>query len=355
MFKDFEDQTDNIPQILGDRCVHSIIEMASCHACVDACPKKALILNDEQLGIVVDDCDNCGLCAPVCPEGAIQHDHAPVIGRWKETKIALCVCSKAQISSPSKAIIPCIHILGLHNLLTLYNLGCLVLFFTTDDCNNCDRGNSIRLSETIKSINKLLIQRRLPKFRAESFLASAWDAIIHKVTITAVKNPIDRRGFLHNSVKTIAEEGLKVAGLRENENDQYIPVGTLLPKCKSSHVLYPWVPEIEVENCNACGTCTNLCPHDAIYFLKTTIDVNLLIDSMRCTGCNICTDVCEENAITIKRNQVQSQPAIQLSDNRCKACAIPFRYPLKSNNADNAYCRICDKHHHTKNLFQYYE
>jgi Pyruvate/2-oxoacid:ferredoxin oxidoreductase delta subunit len=78
-----------LPEILAERCVHSVLETARCHACVDSCPRDAWVLDDESLGIDTEACDGCGLCAAACPQAAIVHPHEPTIGDWHGRRLAV--------------------------------------------------------------------------------------------------------------------------------------------------------------------------------------------------------------------------------------------------------------------------
>jgi ferredoxin len=60
-----------IPEIIPERCVHSLCEVAACTRCVDACPRHAWILDDASLRIDTKLCDGCGLCISACPEAAL--------------------------------------------------------------------------------------------------------------------------------------------------------------------------------------------------------------------------------------------------------------------------------------------
>jgi ferredoxin len=344
----------NIPDILGNRCVHQHIEQASCRACVDACPKHAWILTDELLGIDSDACDNCGLCAPVCPEGAIQHDHSPLPGRWKDRLIALSACEKAQTSKHPEAVIPCIHILGLHNLLTLQQQGYTIFITSSGDCDNCERGNNTRLVDTTRTLNQLLKQRSLPAVRTDNLPAKKWDALAENIIPFEPEETMTRRNFLRKAISNLTEQGLEFAGLRETEDDQYLPVGKLIPASLNKQPpLYPWSPEILPKSCNGCDACVRICPHGAIQWtIINEGEEGYQLDAAECTGCNLCVDVCEMNAVIINRNTPQTQTVIPLHSQKCSACGVPFHIPETSDRVDQKLCRICKKTNHSRYLFR---
>ena len=48
-----------LPTVLAERCVHTQLMQASCRSCVDVCPVKAWVMDDEALGH--------------CPNRAVAH------------------------------------------------------------------------------------------------------------------------------------------------------------------------------------------------------------------------------------------------------------------------------------------
>lgn len=53
-----------------------------------------------------------------------------------------------------------------------------------------------------------------------------------------------------------------------------------------------WMIKINVEKCNGCGACVNICPVGAI-----TLISKARLDSSRCVNCRICLTVCPEKAV----------------------------------------------------------
>lgn len=60
-----------LPEVIPERCVHSLCEVASCSRCVDACPHGAWLLDDASLQLDTGRCNGCGLCVAACTESAL--------------------------------------------------------------------------------------------------------------------------------------------------------------------------------------------------------------------------------------------------------------------------------------------
>lgn len=54
-------------------------------------------------------------------------------------------------------------------------------------------------------------------------------------------------------------------------------------------------PQIDPDNCNACGTCMDICPLDCIYLIDGIAEV---VYPQECWHCGACRQDCPEGAIT---------------------------------------------------------
>lgn len=336
-------QETRIPEVHGDRCVHSHIEQASCRACVESCPKHAWHLTDESLGIDVESCDGCGLCVPVCPEGAILHQHKLLPRQFKQHIFALAACERTQLTG--MGIIPCIHALSLRDLLQLYRQDIRGLILTTSHCDKCDRSPKIKLQTVIASLNIALQQRDQSPLLIKELSPEIWQQQYQRTTDVFTQGTMDRRNFLRKGLQTTIEQSLKVIA---PEAERFIPVALLLPKSDVSANL-PYVPQIDAMCCDGCDACLNLCPHQALLFVRTT--QHYVIDAQQCTGCHICVDICVKQAISVSQWETPNIVHIPLYESRCRRCGAPFHRP-SAYQADKTLCHICTQVNHQRNLFQ---
>ncbi len=338
-----------IPEIYADRCVHSLIETSSCQDCVDSCPQQAWILSDESLGINTEACDGCGLCAPACLQGAILHPHEPLIRQLGEHLIAFVACQKTPLTGDG--VMPCIHALGVHDLLKLYQQDVHGLVIATDTCSECEQYSKNNLQNALNLVNRALTQRQVATFLLREVPSDSWDQQRQQTKDPVAENQIDRRHFFRQTLQTTAREALKLKGLLPQDKEKFIPPGLLLPETEKAYNL-PYVPEIDAEQCDGCEGCLNICPHHALLFDKK--NKRYVIAAQRCTGCQVCVDVCKPKAIQVKTWETPAQFTIDLHHGRCKRCGVYFYRP-EMHQANQNLCHICDKVNHHHNLYQIFE
>ena len=338
-----------IPEFLPERCVHSHSETASCRACVESCPLDAWVLDDEQLGIIPERCDGCGLCVSACTEAAIQLELEPLTGIRGNLKLSLMACTQSLSRSSGKGVLSCLHTMGLHDLLSFYRQGSRSLFFLHEDCNRCFRGKGTRIQKRIEQFNGLLSQRGLPIFKFRRLTKSRWLSLQKEVKQFS-EQPVTRRNFLRKIAADVAEKSLNHADTQNNNQVKFLPPGNQL-SAQKEHDQRFYVPEINIEKCNACHACARLCPHEAIHLEEEK--ERYVINADNCTACKLCVDSCDQSAINIACWSIPQSISIQLIKSRCVACGVGFYSTVKQNTDSHLeHCSICSKENHSSNLFQ---
>ncbi len=65
----------------------------------------------------------------------------------------------------------------------------------------------------------------------------------------------------------------------------------------SSFIEEPYMPAVvDLEKCDACGTCQDNCPSDAIHVEEKVA----VVKPENCIDCNVCADDCPQKAIEMK-------------------------------------------------------
>ncbi len=337
-----------VPQVRAERCVHSHVEIARCQACVDACPRDAWRLSDEALFIDTSACDGCGLCCPACPEAAIEFHGVPAPGECDGKAIVFVGCESALPLGPD--VLPCVHALGIRDLLRHYRNGMRELVSCTADCDQCPRGAGQRLGDLLDNANAMIASRQLPPIRHRVTNRSEWEQCRQSTPPPTVDFKRSRRHFLKRALAqagaTLAD---RMAPTSEPGTDDTSP-SLLLPDLSPADRL-AYVPAIDPQQCDGCDACAKLCPHGAITLVNAP-DSEYRIDARRCSGCGICVDVCEQEAVRVRRWSLQDQCRIRLTSDRCHACGTPFHLPAVSPQPPARLCAICRQTNHARNLYQ---
>lgn len=329
-------------EIDGARCVHALIEVASCHACQDACPRGALILTDDALALDTRRCDGCGLCQPACPEAAIRVGDKPPLQRLLQGELAiLAACEKTGLVGAG--VVPCLHALGLGDLLAAAHAGALVWKLAHADCPACERGQYAGLPVALARANALLMDRAHPALQATRLPPDAWDNLRASTQDPKTSALVSRRAFFRTLVSEVAHT-LTEAGSGIDQTQGFVPPGALLPEGNGR---LPWSIALSAGACIGCDACVRSCPHAAIV-LDCEAEYYRL-DARQCTGCGLCVDVCEADAVRLTVFACPEQERMALGFGRCRACGSPFHVPLEKAGE---LCPVCSRVNHRRHLFQ---
>ena len=344
-----------LPTIKGEQCVHALMENASCRGCAEVCPKDAWLLDDDSLSLDVDACDGCGLCVPVCPEGAISIHGYSIALRQAGNDIqqqlnAFCACE--YVAQEAEGIVPCIHALKLQDILRLVNKGVGQLTLATGDCCECERAGKNDFFELVSKLNKALQSNNDFEISVKLHSPNEWRRLLNQESTAASGPDINRRNFFRALVSNGIERKLDVPDLLVLDESEFVPAGQLMPG-DLEFAVWPVMPVLDMALCNGCDACLRLCPHEAMVLQELEDESSYKILPKNCTGCNICVDVCETSAITLSRWQAGQSVKIPLEENQCRACGNAFHIPRGTNALEESrLCRICSQHNHYKNLHQ---
>ncbi len=332
------------PTIDAERCVHSLTPQASCQRCADACPHGALVLGEEALLIDSEACDGCGLCVPACTEEAID-GQVPVVTHWEgNPRIAAFACSRSGVT-PGAGVIPCLHALGMRDLLTLYKEGIRKLVFAAADCDQCAYGGAERIELRISELFLLFRVNGIAELYMQYVTPARWQS--RRENNAKKERPADAgrrrffRGVMDNAIERTRTPGEETS----------LPLGKWMYQ-QGPVALAPFVPDIDSSRCDACGACVQLCPHGAI---TTSGPENglykLMVDCLACTGCDVCQDVCIREAITVHRSAAVQQNELQFHEQKCRRCGAIFFVP-DGDGIVRKICTICSASSSRPKLFQ---
>jgi len=350
-----------MPEVIAARCVHSMITQARCQACVDACPQGAWVIDDERLGIDPNRCDGCELCVPACPQAAITARFGPVVRRTSQGTLAFAACDQAGVRGLIPPLIPCLHALGIRELLQLAREGIDRLVTARGACDLCPRGQTNRLGAQVLAVNQLLTARRLPGLIHEELATPAWEGAWREASDPANNHRLSRRHFF---LAAVQEPVQRLRERLEGSKAQGLPPGRLLPPAAPGEPL-PLAPQLEVMLCTGCDACVRLCPQRALRIEPADgLPQAYVIDAAACSGCSICIDVCPTAAMSLLRWQAPPQDRLPLVTRRCRACGVVFHLPQWPEKPPNPgpraegqrqrepLCPICFRANHSQRLFQ---
>lgn len=337
-----------VPEIAGEHCVHARIETARCRACADACPRNAWIVDDEQVGIDTEACDGCDLCVPACPEGAIlgNRSRAPEIRIWNDRPAAFRACEHVGISATTD-VIPCLHAIGVADVLRLYRRGVRDWIASAAPCESCPRGPKPRFEDAIRRVQALLASRDLPSLTLTVLEPQDWSASVDRAAPYVERTALSRRGFFRQALLAV---DTAVESAAADASASWTPATAWLPDIGSERVqLYQ--PVIDPQRCNGCDACVRLCAHQAIALERSPDGVQYRLDGRRCTGCGVCRDVCDQGAASVIALQPQATATVALVEQRCLACGTIDHEPAARSSRDG-FCRICARTQRTRLLYQ---
>lgn len=330
----------------AERCVHGRSPIAQCNACVEACPRAAFALENE--GLTFDDglCDGCALCAPACPEQAIEVGQAThsLLSLVPGAERAYLACEKV-ITHGGPGVITCLHAVSVAQLASLHSRGIRILVTAAADCGSCSRLYGPTLGERISHLTRLTRDRGLAPLMQRNVDAAAWCEERGEVG-QVTRRSLFRAAFGSPPTSPSSTEKKPAAA----ENGVATPDHWLDARDRATIATFS--PLIDHAACVACGACVEACEHDALRLADRDSDtVCYVIDATRCTGCALCADNCAPGAIAVLEWGPAHPPPVPLVWGKCRVCSSPF-LAVAGAEVDTSLCHICATKTHHQKLFQ---
>ncbi len=289
---------------------------ATCTRCMDHCPQHAISF-DETIRIDTDKCNDCGICAGVCPTGALEATgptSAELVQRISQLAHRECLvfgCSKAFKGSDERAIgVNCIGRVDSSILVAAVAHGINQVLLVDDPCQDCPSAIGRKVAAQAVAESNALTQA----FGIAPRVSFASE-VPFQMAASASPDTLSRRAFFTTFFRdTQAAAALTVSTVLEKEPQKKAErvTGELPQRASAKRRLLleqlPRLgqltnPDFQMENgswaacrikesCTACRMCALFCPTGALSKIERDGKPVLEFRVSQCTNCRMCTEVC---------------------------------------------------------------
>jgi ferredoxin len=315
-------------------CAHGRSGKTTCYRCVDACPAEAITALAESIAVDPYLCQGGGVCASVCPTGAIRYTYPNVADTLEGLKNAL---SHYRDACGEQAVIAFVSEMDYEQLdelpdnlipLVVEELGSVGIDIWL---SALAYGASRVLLVNAGSVPQVVIDALQEQIATAHSIISGFGYSADAITLIAIDDLM---------VESLAKMPLMLAatysGMSEKRRATFFAIDHLHEQ--SSETL----PAIELpagslfgrihvkgDACTLCMSCTSVCPAKAV---RAGDDVpRLVFIEENCVQCGICTAACPENAIYLEPRLLtdpeQRRQPITLYEEapfNCVTCGKPF-------------------------------
>ncbi len=342
-------------EVKSQQCAKIRSPLSKCSKCQDICPQQRIMFSAQKITLA-DNCLECGLCASVCPTGALALKEPGIMAilnkieqTYKNDGVVNISCRRNSSVDEKCIKISCIGALMPELLLVmrLYDFS-IHMVYTEEQCRACAVKGGIDLFNTrMAQVDELI----------EEFSLAAHELIqIARPEKNKTKEPAKKHeeidmqkralfGSVFSGFRKMPEVVLQSYVGADNKKET-----ATAPKSRATdHVMidrieilkkyvYEKIPTDHEFNflqqprltskCYLCKACTILCPTGALEYRAK--DGEIILNSSRCSGCSLCADVCYPKSLQlmpVSLESVVTTPSISLVKgytNICEECKQEF-------------------------------
>lgn len=348
-----------IPSIEKQKC----LAWKGCHLCLSACPREALVKENDRVSIDKDLCTGCGACIASCPTGCIVYPGFTILEleaqleallgsdgtaissisppSMKGSRVIAFVCHQAQgifqeflekSSSLAPEVIPvylpCLALASPYLIMKTLSLGASSVLLLS--CKSgCQKGVAPEKIKNNVQIAQALVEALGLK-----------DKIVHYLVQDNVNN-------ISAEIETIVKGSrtLSLPGLSRKYGETGGKLGSILAALsaesgkkgiyKLDGVTIPLGEvKIDPDKCSFCELCTAHCPTGALKLEEDKGFTRILFNYQACVACNICIKICPERkkgAIKVERalnwDRLSGklwEPLVESKKICCSKCGTPI-------------------------------
>ena len=360
------------------RCVNIRGRSEICARCEKACPKDAITLGLDTVGIS-DDCTDCGACLPVCPAGALRLEGFSPVHLVRQVTPGAPVHLHCRESSGGGAaggiVIPCHQVLDARLIAAMTGAGCHEIHFHgLAGCADCRHGSARKTVEKIARTLRRWLGEDAPRLLLDPRPDSRPDPRENpggKAPKPARHDQVrlDRRRFFRLAGSQVAAAATGwVAPMRdEPPQPRASHAGALTPAAPDPYqstiapppaasappvspgaiawkrASLPFFHRAFSDACTLCMVCAERCPTGALQALAGDGRRGIAFSGLLCTNCGLCTQVCPFDAISAGAvrtpDRIPQAPVLlkQVAQQECPQCRGMFT----PETAGQDLCQTC--------------
>lgn len=314
----------------ADICAHKNNGVEGCRRCIDVCPANAISSIQEQIEVTPSLCQGGGVCATVCPTGAIRYAYPRREDSLKR------VSSMLGVYAAAGGVEPVLAIIADGDFTTADGLADNVLPLVVEEIGSVGldvwlmalvmgarrievhRGrldiprvlNAI--TEQVSVVDVLLEALGFPSGVVGLYKSGGGDQLMPNISMVAVPALSNKRQYAYFAVDHLYRQSTAAAEIVDLP--QGAPFGTL---------------SVNQDACTLCLACTTVCPAQAV---RAGGDApRLLMHESECVQCGMCAKACPEEAITLVPRIIadaeQRRRSVVLHEEEpfcCISCGKPF-------------------------------